>query len=216
MLSVSGYSGIKIKDYDDENRRRVDEELQGYRIVRKGQLVVNTMWMNYAGLGVSEFNGHVSPAYRAYNIRESIHPRYAHHLLRSDVYVKAYTSFLKGIRPNSLQMSRDDMMDLPILLPPLAEQHSIASFLDRETCKIDALVTEQERLIALVKEKRKAVISYVVTKGLNSNVPMKDSGVEWLGEIPAHWETHRLEVRCDFIPERLMSRSSKTKDAMFV
>jgi type I restriction enzyme, S subunit len=75
----------------------------------------------------------------------------------------------------------------PIALPPLQEQTAIAAFLDRETAKIDALVAEQQRLITLLKEKRQAVISHAVTKGLNSNAPMKDSGIEWLGEIPAHW-----------------------------
>jgi type I restriction enzyme S subunit len=66
MLSVSGYRGIELKQYDDENRRRRDEDLVGYRVDRSGQLVVNTMWLNYAGLGFSELDGHVSPAYRAY------------------------------------------------------------------------------------------------------------------------------------------------------
>lgn len=64
MLSVSGYRGIELKQYDDENRRRRDEDLVGYRVDRSGQLVVNTMWLNYAGLGFSELDGHVSPAYR--------------------------------------------------------------------------------------------------------------------------------------------------------
>ena len=76
-------------------------------------------------------------------------------------------------------------MALP--LPPKDEQLSIVAFLDRETAKIDALVAEQEKLIELLQEKRKAVISQAVTKGLEPNVPMKDSGVEWLGEVPAHW-----------------------------
>lgn len=71
--------------------------------------------------------------------------------------------------------------------PPPEEQTAIATFLDRETAKIDALVTEQEKLIALLQEKRQAVISHAVTKGLDPNVPMKDSGVEWLGEVPEHW-----------------------------
>ena len=74
-----------------------------------------------------------------------------------------------------------------MLVPPPDEQTTIANFLDRETAKIDALVTEQERLIALLKEKRQAVISHAVTKGLDPSVPMKDSGVEWLGEVPEHW-----------------------------
>ena len=72
---------------------------------------------------------------------------------------------------------------------PAREQSAIAKFLDRETAKIDALVTEQKRLIELLKEKRQAVISHAVTKGLNPNAPMKDSGVEWLGEVPEHWKS---------------------------
>ncbi|MDF9433131.1 restriction endonuclease subunit S [Chromohalobacter israelensis] len=77
---------------------------------------------------------------------------------------------------------------LPLLLPPPQEQATIASFLDHETARIDCLVKEQQRLIELLKEKRQAVISHAVTKGLDPDVPMKDSGVEWLGEVPAHWE----------------------------
>jgi type I restriction enzyme S subunit len=82
---------------------------------------------------------------------------------------------------------------LTIPLPPPAEQRAIASFLDRECGKIDALVAEQERLIALLKEKRQAVISHAVTKGLDPNAPMKDGGVAWLGQVPAHWEVKRLK-----------------------
>ncbi|GGG39179.1 hypothetical protein GCM10010964_28440 [Caldovatus sediminis] len=82
--------------------------------------------------------------------------------------------------------------DVLVPLPPPAEQRAIAAFLDRECGKIDALVAEQERLIALLKEKRQAVISHAVTKGLDPTAPMKDSGVAWLGPVPAHWEVRRL------------------------
>jgi type I restriction enzyme S subunit len=143
MLSVSGYRGIEVKEYDDENRRRLEEELVGYRIVRVGQLVVNTMWLNYAGLGVSDFEGHVSPAYRSYYIGPELERRFVHHLLRSPAYVLGYTQLLTGIRPNSLQMSREDLMNFPVIYPPSFEQLAIAAFLDRETAKIDALVEEQ-------------------------------------------------------------------------
>ncbi|MDY0270759.1 restriction endonuclease subunit S [Trichloromonas sp.] len=193
MLSVSGYRGIEVKQYDDENQKRSDEDLVGYRIVRPGQLVVNTMWLNYAGLGVSAFEGHVSPAYRSYRITSDLDKRYVHHLMRSGLYVKGYTKFLTGIRPNSLQMSRDDLMSFPIVIPPLPEQRTIAAFLDHETGKIDALVAEQEKLIGLLKEKRQAVISHAVTKGLDPNARMKDSGVEWLGEVPEEWTVASLK-----------------------
>ena len=196
MLSVSGYRGIEVKDYDDENRRRLDEQLSGYRIVRPGQLVVNTMWLNYAGLGVSDYEGHVSPAYRSYWISSDLDRRFIHYLMRSSTYVQGYTQLLTGIRPNSLQMSRDDLMNFPVLIPPRADQVAIAAFLDRETAKIDAPMEEQRRLIELLKEKRRAVISRAVTRGLDPAVPTKDTGVEWLGEVPAHWERTQLGRLC--------------------
>ena len=80
------------------------------------------------------------------------------------------------------------------VIPPPQEQSTIAAFLDRETAKIDALIAEQQRLIELLKEKRQAVISHAVTKGLNPNAPMKDSGIEWLGEVPEHWEVRPIKV----------------------
>lgn len=196
MLSVSGYRGIEVKQYDDEGRRRTDEELFGYRVVRPGQLVVNTMWLNYAGLGVSEHEGHVSPAYRSYWLDPAMDKRFIHHLMRSGTYVQGYTRLLTGIRPNSLQMGRDDLMVFPVLLPTKSEQTQIARFLDHETARIDALIEEQQRLIELLKEKRQAVISHAVTKGLDPTVPMKDSGVEWLGEVPAHWNAIHVGRVC--------------------
>ncbi|WP_164155268.1 restriction endonuclease subunit S [Sandarakinorhabdus rubra] len=86
------------------------------------------------------------------------------------------------------------MADTPVPVPPLSEQAVIAAFLDRETGKTDALVEEQRRLIALLNEKRQAVISHAVTKGLNPQVPLKPSGIEWLGDIPAHWEVRPLKA----------------------
>jgi len=90
-------------------------------------------------------------------------------------------------------------LELPT--PPAEEQLAIASFLDRETAKIDALIAEQQRLIELLQEKRQAVISHAVTKGLNPNAPMKDSGVEWLGEVPEHWEVKRMKHLCKSIEQ---------------
>lgn len=98
-------------------------------------------------------------------------------------------------------LSRSDVHQKEIVIPPLPEQRAIAGFLDRETAKIDGLVEEQRRLIALLKEKRQAVISHAVTKGLNPTAPMKPSGIDWLGDIPAHWEVSKLgratEKYCD-------------------
>ncbi|GCA79425.1 type-1 restriction enzyme EcoKI specificity protein [Microcystis aeruginosa NIES-2521] len=94
-----------------------------------------------------------------------------------------------GGQPN---INQEKIRSIKIPAPPLPEQQKIAEFLDQETSKIDKLITKKERLIELLKEKRTALISHAVTKGLNPDVPMKDSGVEWLGEIPEHWELRHL------------------------
>jgi type I restriction enzyme, S subunit len=91
-------------------------------------------------------------------------------------------------------VSPNDIGSILVAVPALDEQEAIAKFLDRETARIDGLVAKKERLIALLQEKRTALISHAVTKGLNPAAPMKDSGVEWLGQIPAHWEVKRLAI----------------------
>lgn len=104
-----------------------------------------------------------------------------------------------GASSSMLNIGQSTILELDAPVPPLAEQIEIAAFLDRETAKIDALVAEQEKLIALLQEKRQAVISHAVTKGLDPNVVMKDSGVEWLGEVPVHWAVTPLGVLADQI-----------------
>ena len=96
-------------------------------------------------------------------------------------------------------LNAEKVRGLPVAFPGADEQLRIAAFLDRETAKIDALVEEQRRLIELLKEKRQAVISQAVTKGLDPNVPVKDSGVEWLGEVPAHWGVFALKREVEFV-----------------
>ncbi|MGS0707650.1 restriction endonuclease subunit S [Acinetobacter sp. ANC 3781] len=93
----------------------------------------------------------------------------------------------------------DRINTLPIVIPTLGEQNAIGAFLDHETAKIDTLITKQKKLIELLKEKRQAVISHAVTKGLNSNVPMKDSGVEWLGQVPEHWIVSKLKYESEVV-----------------
>jgi type I restriction enzyme, S subunit len=90
MLSVSEYHGVIPRKYEDEDQKRTGEELENYRVVRPGQLAVNSMWLNHLGLGVSEHIGHVSPAYNVYDISEGLDRRFVHHLLRSNYYLKIY------------------------------------------------------------------------------------------------------------------------------
>ncbi|WP_081069090.1 restriction endonuclease subunit S [Burkholderia multivorans] len=100
---------------------------------------------------------------------------------------------VRGKGTTFLELSSDELASYRVPYPPLGEQTAIAAFLDRETSKIDALIAEQEKLLELLAEKRHATISHAVTRGLNPDVPMKDSGVEWLGEVPQHWAVQSIK-----------------------
>ncbi len=120
-----------------------------------------------------------------------VDPRFVYSLIANEMFVR-YVDKAKT-DPAVPHITMRNISDYWLPLPPLPEQRAIASFLDHETAKIDALVAEQRRLIELLKEKRQAVISHAVTKGLNPNVRMKPSGIEWLGDVPEHWEVVALK-----------------------
>jgi type I restriction enzyme S subunit len=120
-------------------------------------------------------------------------------LLKSALFQEEFYRYGKGIVADLWSTNFSEMRNIVLAMPPVLEQSAIAAFLDLETGKIDALVAEQERLIALLKEKRQAVISQAVTKGLNPNAPMKDSGIEWLGQVPAHWRLTPLRYIASFM-----------------
>lgn len=192
MLSVSGYRGVEPKVYSDESQQRTDDELEKYRVVRPGQLAVNTMWLNYSGLGVAEHFGHVSPAYRAYDIHPRLDRRYVHHLLRSSVYVDAYTGSLTGVRPNSLQMPRQVLQSWPVLVPPIEEQRRIAEFLDRETTQIDELIAKQEQLISTLAERRQAQLLAMLRGPVGMDC-VSHSALNWLGPVSRTWPVGRVK-----------------------
>jgi type I restriction enzyme S subunit len=129
--------------------------------------------------------------------RQGIHPLFLAFQLHSAVLRSQIQSRVKGIKVFSI--SQAILKSIKCWIPPEAEQIAIAEFLDRETSKIDSLVAEQRRLIELLKEKRQAVISHAVTKGLNPHAPMKPSGIEWLGDVPEHWQLRRVKTVSSFV-----------------
>jgi len=150
------------------------------------------------GIERSKYPGCVSPAYTVLRSAEPTDASFWGYLLKSKGYIEALQTMTDGIRDGkNISYQQFGQIRVPVL--PLPEQTQIAAFLDRETAKIDALVAEQRRLMELLKEKRQAVISHAVTQGLNPHVPMKASGIEWLGDVPAHWEVKRIKKLCSVI-----------------
>jgi len=171
------------KSDDGDNRKKVCA----------GDFVINSRSDRKGSAGAADRDGSVSLISTVLRPRDGVEIAFAHHLFRSELFQEEFYRFGKGIVADLWSTNFTEMRNIVLALPPAQEQRSIASFLDHETAKIDALVAEQEKLIALLQEKRQAVISHAMTKGLDPNVPMKDSGVAWLGEVPAHWQSKRLK-----------------------
>ncbi|AKJ95802.1 hypothetical protein TVD_10735 [Thioalkalivibrio versutus] len=164
------------------------EDLSKCKIVEEDDLVINSMNYGIGSYGISRYRGVCSPVYIVLTaVPGAALPRYALRVFEEKTFQRLAQSFGQGILAHRAAIGWHDIKNLRIALPPWDEQERLSQFLDHETGKIDALIEEQRRLIELLKEKRQAVISHAVTKGLDPNVPMKDSGVEWLGEVPAHW-----------------------------
>ena len=157
------------------------------RIIRHGDVIVSTVrtyLRAIAPIHDPPTNTIVSTGFAVVRpIR--IHSKFASYALRSPYFVERVVANSVGVSFPAI--NAEDLASFPIVLPNLGEQRAIAAFLDRETAEIDALVAKKERLIELLQEQRTALIIHAVTKGLDPNVPMKDSGVEWLGKIPSHW-----------------------------
>ncbi|HGL6802443.1 TPA: restriction endonuclease subunit S [Citrobacter amalonaticus] len=197
LLSVYRDYGVIPKSSRDDNNNKPSEDLSPYQLVEPDDLVMNKMKAWQGSIAISEYEGIVSPAYFVYQPRkilfEQAYPRYVHYLLRNPIYVTQYLSRSKGIRVNQWDLDPDEFRNIEVLLPSKIEQSKIFSFLDLETAKIDNLIDKQQQLIELLKEKCQAMISHAVTKGLNPDVPMKDSGIEWLGEIPEDWNFSQVK-----------------------
>lgn len=192
LLSVYRDYGVIPKDSRDDNHNRASEDLSKYQLVSPGDLVVNKMKAWQGSVAISRHSGLVSPAYYVFEPIHAMSSEYLHYLLRSREYFAQYAASSFGVRPAQWDLSIDYFRKIDILMPSFSTQKAIADFLDRETAEIDAFVAESEKLITLLNERRAAVITQAVTKGLDPSAPMKDTGIEWLGQIPAHWRVYSL------------------------
>ncbi|HGC4258561.1 TPA: restriction endonuclease subunit S, partial [Escherichia coli] len=192
VLSLS-YGKIIPRDIET-NFGLLPESFNTYQIVENGDIILRLTDLqndkNSLRVGLVKQKGIITSAYLKLNSQGSMLSEYLYRLLHSYDTTKVFYGMGGGLRQS---MKFEDFRRLPLLLPSKNEQGKIIDFLDHETAKIDNLIEKQQQLIELLKEKRQAVISHAVTKGLNPDVPMKDSGVEWLGEVPKHWHICKLK-----------------------
>lgn len=184
-------NGVIIKDIE-RNEGKMPSDFSIYQIVNPGNLLMCLFDIDVTPrcVGYIENNGIVSAAYTELSPIADINMKYYYWWYLMLDIDKQLLHLSKNLR-NSL--STEDFMALSVVKPPLDEQIQIANYLDKKTAKIDETIAKNKELIDLLEEKRIALINHVVTKGLDPDVPMKDSGIEWIGNIPEHWETIKLK-----------------------
>jgi type I restriction enzyme S subunit len=194
LLSVSQYTGVtprRSREGGDEPDTRA-ASLIGYKQVAQDDLVVNIMLAWNGSLGVARSSGIVSPAYCVYRFNNHAEPWYYHNLLRLPLYKGRIKVDSTGVVESRLRLYSDDLFRIEALVPHREEQAMIALFVDVFGSRINRLIRAKQRLIELLNEQKQAIIHRAVTRGLDPNVPLKPSGIDWLGGVPEHWEVSRL------------------------
>lgn len=192
LLSVYLNSGvISYSDSTGMQVHKPSQDLSNYQNVYIGDFVLNNQQAWRGSVGVSNYDGIISPAYFVYKISESCHSRFMNYLLRDSSMVQQYETASRGVGTIQRNIFAPWLLESLIALPSLEEQKIIATYLDTRCAEIDTLVTDIQSQIEALEEYKRSVITEAVTKGLDPDVEMRDSGIEWLGFIPVSWQTRK-------------------------
>lgn len=196
LLSVTIRQGVVQQLELSETKERKDssnDNKSNYKCVRKGDITYNKMRMWQGAAGESKYDGIVSPAYIILKPKTQVVSRYFHYFYRTEMFNEVAYQYGHGITDDQHSLRYWQFKALYSPLPSLETQKRIADFLDEKTKIIDELVAKKERLVELLREKRTALITRTVTKGLDPHAKLKSSGVDWLGDIPEGWKVKRLK-----------------------
>lgn len=200
LLSVSHLTGVTPRSQKKVTMFKAASYI-GSKLCRPGDIVINTLWAWMAALGASRHVGIVSPAYGVYRPHhaDSFNPAYLDYLLRTRAYVAEYIGRSTGIRSSRLRLYPNQFLDIVLIQPPRPEQDQIVAYLRAQDAYIARFIQAKRDLIKLLTEQKLRIIDHAVTRGLNSSVALRPSGIEWLGEVPEHWEValikHVADVR---------------------
>ena len=189
LLSLTT-KGVREKDINTGGK--VPESYESYQMVRNGQIVFCLFDLDCSAVfsGISNFDGMITSAYNVYDSTNLISNKFADYWFQYIFTNRYYKIYSKNIR---YTITNDMFKSILTLVPPHKTQNLIVAILDKKCSQIDNLITNQQQQIEKLKQYKQSLITEVVTKGLDSNVPMKDSGVEWIGEIPEHWEIRKIK-----------------------
>lgn len=193
LLSVYLDKGvISYSDSDGMQVHKPSESLAAYQNVEIGDFVLNNQQAWRGSVGVSKYRGIISPAYFVYSMTDECYAPYMNYLLRDSSMVHQYELASRGVGTIQRNLFAPWLKNRIVLIPPIYEQKEIAIFLDSQCSEIDVISADIQKEIEILEQYKRSVITEAVTKGLNPEAEMKDSGIEWVGNIPAHWDVHPL------------------------
>ncbi|MGE0643663.1 MAG: restriction endonuclease subunit S [Nitrospira sp.] len=194
LLSVYLQRGVvRFTDVDEKRTNATSEDLSNYQAVDPGDFVLNNQQAWRGSVGVSDHSGIVSPAYLVLTLSKRYSARYANLLFRDMTMVSQYLVCSKGVGTIQRNLYWPHLKRVGVLVPPPDEQAAIVRFLDWANGRLERAIRAKRKVIALLNEQKQAIIHRAVTRGLDPSVPLKPSGIPWLGDIPKHWEVKRIK-----------------------
>jgi type I restriction enzyme S subunit len=203
LLSVAREKGVFVRSLTnaDENHNVIPEDLSNYKVARAGNLVINKMKAWQGSMGIAPSDGIVSPAYFVFDFAIA-NRAFGQALLRSKPYVAHFGQASDGVRVGQWDLTIAGMRQIPVLAPPPTEQAAIVRLLGWANGRLERAIRAKRKVIALLNEQKQAIIHRTVTRGLDASVPLKPSGVPWLGDIPQHWQVRRAKYLYREVDER--------------
>ena len=202
ILSLTNTEGVIPYSERGNQGNKSKENFEEYKVVYPNTIVANSMNILIGSVGLSSYEGCVSPVYYVYEAKPHYDIRYLNYLFSMEAFQKRLRQFANGIMEIRLRVSSHDILHQSVMMPAFEEQKAIADYLDEWRSKIDEIITEAEKSIEEYKELKQAVIFEAVTKGLDRNAPMKDSGMEFVDKIPETWQVVRF-IRTNWVRGRL-------------
>lgn len=209
LLSVSHLTGVTPRSQKKVTMFKA-ESYVGSKLCRPGDIVINTLWAWMAALGTSRHLGIVSPAYGVYraHLTDNFNPTYLDYLLRTRAYVAEYIGRSTGIQSSRLRLYPNQFLDIALIQPPLAEQDQIVAYLRAQDAHIARFIKAKRDLIKLLTEQKLRIIDHAVTRGLDSSVALRPSGIDWLGEVPEHWKLRRLKFLANNVTNQTTTKAN--------
>ena len=202
ILEVSLRTGVRVRDLDNGARKQMMTDRSKYKRAAKGDIAYNMMRMWQGAVGVAPTDGLISPAYVVAAPFPEVDPRYYSYLFRTAAYMREVDTFSRGIVSDRNRLYWDAFKQMPSVFPPTDDQSAIADFLDAHGRLSNRLIRNKRRLLALLIEQKQGVISQAVTRGLDPKAPMKPTRIEWMPEVPAHWDVRKIKQVATFNPSR--------------